>query len=145
MTLVMLVQISTYIIHLANLIPMIIINSIISIFSMSNLVMYINDNMLLVIYSIILFNAILLIVAGYDVKNKFKNQKYIKIFSLIYSIVIGASIHLTKIDTNGTISLLESKSYETYSYIGSSAILGMMISFLYCYIMLFIGYKLNKE
>ncbi|EPZ59331.1 putative membrane protein [[Clostridium] sordellii ATCC 9714] len=32
MTLVMLVQISTYIIHLANLIPMIIINSIISIF-----------------------------------------------------------------------------------------------------------------
>ncbi|CEO20686.1 hypothetical protein [Paraclostridium sordellii] len=145
MTLVMLVQISTYIIHLANLIPMIIINSIISIFSMSNLVMYINDNMLLVIYSIILFNAILLIVAGYDVKNKFKNQKYIKIFSLIYSIVIGVSIHLTKIDTNGTISLLESKSYETYSYIGSSAILGMMISFLYCYIMLFIGYKLNKE
>ena len=101
--------------------------------------------MVLLIYAIMLLNIVILIVSGYDLKGRVNNKKYIKYFSIVYSMIIASSIFLSKIDTSGSLSLLESQNYDMYSYIGSSAIIGLIISFVYSYILINIGYKLNKE
>lgn len=140
-----LTQLSIYLLQLVNFIPIIISNSIISIFNISDVSLYIHESMKLFIYAIILLTLVILIVSGYDIKNKFKNKGIIKYFSLVYSIVIGCTIYLSKIDTSGSLSLLEVQNYGGYSYIGSSVIVGIFISFLYSYVILSLGYKLNKE
>lgn len=140
-----LTQLSIYLLQLVNFIPIIISNSIISIFNISDISLYIHESMKLFIYAIILLTLVILIVSGYDIKNKFKNKGIIKYFSLVYSIVIGCTIYLSKIDTSGSLSLLEAQNYGGYSYIGSSVIVGIFVSFLYSYVILSLGYKLNKE
>ncbi|MEG2789921.1 MAG: hypothetical protein RR942_19135 [Romboutsia sp.] len=142
---IMLNQLAIYILYIANLIPIVILNTVISIFSIGDIGMYLNENMTLLIYSILLFNIVMLIVSGYDIKNKFKNKKFIKYFSFVYSLVIGLSVYLTKVDTKGCLSLLGLQNYEAYSNIGGNMLLGIVISFIYSYIILSIGYKLNKE
>ncbi|MCU9815534.1 hypothetical protein LEQ07_11120 [Paraclostridium sp. AKS73] len=138
-------QLALYILHFINLIPVGLGNSIISIFNMGDINLYLNNSMVLLIYAIMLLNIVILVVSGYDIKNRVNNKKYIKYFSLVYSVVIASSIFLSKIDTSGSLSLLESQNYDMYSYIGSSAIVGLIISFIYSYILVNIGYKLNKE
>lgn len=138
-------QLALYILHFINLIPVGLGNSIISIFNMGDINLYLNNSMVLLIYAIMLLNIVILVVSGYDIKNRVNNKKYIKYFSLVYSVVIASSIFLSKIDTSGSLSLLESQNYDMYSYIGSSAIVGLIISFIYSYILINIGYKLNKE
>lgn len=140
-----LTQLAMYILHIVNLIPIVIVNTVISIFNIGDIGIYLNENMIMLIYSIMLLTVVILILTGYDIKNKFKNKRAIKYFSLTYSLFIGCSVYLTKIDTNGSLSLLDLQNYETYSRIGGSMFLGIAISFLYSYIMLSLGYKLNKE
>lgn len=138
-------QLALYILHFVNLIPVVLGNSIISIFNMGDINLYLNNSMVLLIYAIMLLNIVILIVSGYDLKGRVNNKKYIKYFSIVYSMIIASSIFLSKIDTSGSLSLLESQNYDMYSYIGSSAIIGLIISFVYSYILINIGYKLNKE
>lgn len=138
-------QLALYILHFINLIPVALGNSIISIFNTGDINLYLNNSMVLLIYAIMLLNIVILVVSGYDIKNRVNDKKYIKYFSIVYSIIIASSIFLSKIDTSGSVSLLESQNYDMYSYIGSSAIIGLIISFVYSYILINIGYKLNKE
>ncbi|KGJ48137.1 hypothetical protein KD33_16690 [Clostridium sp. NCR] len=138
-------QLALYILHFVNLIPVVLGNSIISIFNMGDINLYLNNSMVLLIYAIMLLNIVILVVSGYDLKGRVNNKKYIKYFSGVYSMIIASSIFLSKIDTSGSLSLLECQNYDMYSYIGSSAIIGLVISFVYSYILINIGYKLNKE
>ncbi|MDU1538442.1 MAG: hypothetical protein E6902_02370 [Paeniclostridium sordellii] len=140
-----LTQLSIYLLQLVNFVPIVISNTIISIFNIGDVSLYVHESMKLFIYAIILLTLVILIVSGYDIKNKFKNKGVIKYFSLVYSIVIGCTIYLSKIDTSGSLSLLEVQNYGGYSYIGSSVVVGIVISFLYSYAILYLGYKLNKE
>jgi hypothetical protein len=144
-TFINLTQLSIYILQLVNLIPIAISNTIISIFNIGDMSMYLHESMKLFLYAIILLNLVILIVSGYDIKNKFENKDVIKHFSLVYSIVIGLTIYLSKIDTSSSLSLLKTQNYTGYSYIGASVVLGIVISFLYSYIAISLGYKLNKE
>ncbi len=138
-------QVGAYILQAVNLIPIVVLNTIISIFNISDISIYLNENLNLLIYSMILLTIIILIMTGYDIKNKFKDKKVIKYFCMYYSIIIGSIVYLSKIDTSGSLSLLELQNYETYSYIGSSVIVGIIIAFLYRYIVILLGYKLNNE
>lgn len=138
-------QLALYIMHFINLIPVALGNSIISIFNTGDINLYLNNSMVLLIYAIMLLNIVILVVSGYDLKGRVNDKKYIKYFSVVYSMIIASSIFLSKIDTSGSLSLLESQNYDMYSYIGSSAIIGLIISFVYSYILINIGYKLNKE
>lgn len=138
-------QIGVYILQAVNLIPIAILNTIISIFNIGDVNMYLSENMNLLIYSLMLITIIIFIITGYELKSSFKNKYVIKYFSLIYSITIGIIVYLSKIDTSGSLSLLELQNYESYSYIGASVILGITISFLYSYSIIALGYRLNKE
>lgn len=138
-------QLALYLLHFINLIPVGLGNVLISIFNISDINLYLNDSIILLIYAIILLNIVILVVSGYDIKNKVNDKKYVKHFSFVYSIVIACTIFFSRIDTSGSLSLLEIKNYDMYSYIGSSTIMGLIISFIYSYIMLSLGYKLNKE
>ncbi|WP_195945828.1 hypothetical protein [Paraclostridium bifermentans] len=138
-------QLALYILHFINLIPVGLGNSIISIFNIGDINLYLNNSMILLIYAIMLLNIVILVVSGYDIKNKVNDKKYIKYFSAVYSMLIAASILLSGIDTSGSLSLLEGQNYDMYSYIESSSIIGLIISFVYSYILISIGYKLNKE
>lgn len=138
-------QLALYIMHFINFIPVLLGNCIVSIFSISDINLYLNNSIILLIYAIMLINVIVLIVSGYEMKNKVNDKKYIKYFSIVYSIVIGGSIFLSRIDTSGSLSLLEINNYDMYSYIGSSVIIGLVVSFIYSYILISVGYKMNKE
>ncbi len=143
--LVNITQVGAYILQVVNLIPIAVLNTIISIFNINDIGVYLNQNFNLLIYAMILFTIIILIITGYDIKSKFKDKRVIKYFSMYYSIVIGSIVYLSKINTNGSLSLLELQNYETYSYVGSSVILGVIITFLYSYIVISLGYQLNNE
>ncbi|WP_250674234.1 hypothetical protein LZ906_006380 [Paraclostridium ghonii] len=138
-------QLALYLLHFINLIPVRVGHVLISIFNISDINLYLNDSIILLVYAIMLLNIVILIVSGYDIKNKVNDKKYVKYFSLVYSIVIAGTIFLSKIDTSGSLTLLDIKNYDMYSYIGSSTIIGLVISFIYSYIILSLGYKLNKE
>ncbi|GAA0712601.1 hypothetical protein GCM10008904_25930 [Paraclostridium ghonii] len=138
-------QLALYLLHFINLIPVRVGHVLISIFNISDINLYLNDSMILLVYAMMLLNIVILIVSGYDIKNKVNDKKYIKHFSFVYSIAIAGTIFLSKIDTSGSLPLLDIKNYDMYSYIGSSAIMGLVISFIYSYIILSLGYKLNKE
>lgn len=143
--LVNITQVGAYILQVVNLIPIAVLNTIISIFNISDVGIYLDQNLNLLIYAMILFTIIILIITGYDIKSKFKDKKVIKYFSMYYSIIIGNIVYLSKINTNGSLSLLELQNYETYSYVGSSVVVGIIIAFLYSYIVISLGYKLNNE
>lgn len=138
-------QLALYLLHFINLIPIEVGNVLISIFNISDINLYLNDSMILLVYAMMLLNIVILTVSGYDIKNKVNDKKYVKYFSLVYSIVIAGTIFLSKIDTSGSLTLLDIKNYDMYSYIGSSTIMGLVISFIYSYIILSLGYKLNNE
>lgn len=138
-------QVGAYILQIVNLIPIVVLNTIISIFTISDISIYLNENFKLFIYAMILLTIIILMITGYDIKSKFKNKKVIKYFCMCYSMIIGSIIYLSKINTSGSLSLLELQNYETYSYVGSSVVVGVIIAFLYSYIVTLLGYKLNNE
>lgn len=81
-------QLALYILHFINLIPVGLGNSIISIFNIGDINLYLNNSMILLIYAIMLLNIVILVVSGYDIKNKVNDKKYIKYFSAVYSMLI---------------------------------------------------------
>ncbi|MCU9807716.1 hypothetical protein LEQ06_05770 [Paraclostridium sp. AKS46] len=67
-------QLALYILHFVNLIPVLLGNSIISIFNMGDINLYLNNSMVLLIYAIMLLNIVILIISGYDLKGRVNNK-----------------------------------------------------------------------
>ena len=95
--------------------------------------------------AIILVSLLVLILTGYNLKKKFKNisANVVLIFSSFYAIIITILSAFSVIYIGGNISLLQMNSYAENIFIGSSIFTTFIISFIYSYIILKIGYTLN--
>nr|WP_294575178.1 hypothetical protein [uncultured Romboutsia sp.] len=136
-------QLSLYILTFANIIPTTIASNELSILSIINGDLLFDTKLMLI--AIILVSLLVLILTGYNLKKKFKNisANVVLIFSSFYAIIITILSAFSVIYIGGNISLLQMNSYAENIFIGSSIFTTFIISFIYSYIILKIGYTLN--
>lgn len=136
-------QLSLYILTFANIVPTIIGNNELSILNIINGDLLFDTKLMLI--AIILVSLLVLILTGYNLKKKFKNTSanVVLIFSSFYSIIITILSAFSVIYIGGNISLLQMNSYTENIFVGSSIFTTFIISFIYSYIILKIGYMLS--
>ena len=136
-------QLSLYILTFANIIPTTIASNELSILSIINGDLLFDTKLMLI--AIILVSLLVLILTGYNLKKKFKNisANVVLIFSSFYAIIITILSAFSVIYIGGNISLLQMNSYAENIFIGSSIFTTFIISFIYSYIILKIGYTLS--
>ncbi|WP_455540151.1 zinc ribbon domain-containing protein [Terrisporobacter sp.] len=138
---IILSQLAAYLWAFANFIPIdfgIGTISILSLFKSS-----ISLDLMLVLGSLIALSALILIVVGCKLNNKYKTNdiKPVIMFSVFYAAIMGVIGLLTVIYVGeNVVSMLSSISSIQ---MGFNFIIGMVISFVYSLIMTLIGYKLN--
>lgn len=95
--------------------------------------------------AIILLSLLVLILTGYNLKKKFKNSSanIVLIFSICYSIIIAILSSFSAIYIGGNISLLQMNNYSGNTFMGSGIFTTLIISFIYSYIIVKIGYTLS--
>ncbi len=125
-------QLASYILTFANIVPTIIGSNKLSILSI------INGNLLF-------DTKLMLILTGYNLKKKFKNSSanIVLIFSICYSIIIAILSSFSAIYIGGNISLLQMNNYSGNTFMGSGIFTTLIISFIYSYIIVKIGYTLS--
>ena len=126
-------QLASYILTFANIVPTTI---------GSNKLLF--DTKLMLI-AIILLSLLVLILTGYNLKKKFKNSSanIVLIFSICYSIIIAILSSFSAIYIGGNISLLQMNNYSGNTFMGSGIFTTLIISFIYSYIIVKIGYTLS--
>lgn len=137
---VVLSQLTTYIWEFSNFIPISINSNIISIFNTG-----IFFNTKLIFYSMITLSLLIVLISGCNIKYKYKEngKKAILIFAISYSIVMGILAMFSYITLGGNISLFEMNNYNASIFMGTSIPSTILISFIYSYVVSWIGYKLN--
>ena len=88
---------------------------------------------------------LVLILTGYNLRKKFKNSSsnIVLIFSICYSIIITILSSFSVIYVGGNMPLLQMNSYLGNIFMGSGIFTALIISFIYSYIILKIGYTLS--
>ena len=81
----------------------------------------------------------------YNLRKKFKNSSsnIVLIFSICYSIIITILSSFSVIYVGGNMPLLQVNSYLGNIFMGSGIFTTLIISFIYSYIILKIGYTLS--
>ena len=99
----------------------------------------------LMLISIIFLSLLVLILTGYNLRKKFKNSSsnIVLIFSICYSIIITILSSFSVIYVGGNMPLLQMNSYLSNIFMGSGIFTTLIISFIYSYIILKIGYTLS--
>lgn len=94
----------------------------------------------LCLVAFVALSALILLVSGMKLSSKYKNstEKTVLIFSIIYALMMGVLSVFTSIDVNGG-SIL---GYNVQ--MGMNLIFTLVISFLYSFIVSFIGFKLSN-
>ena len=139
------IQLAIYLLEIAAFIPIVILGDIISIMNINNISNYLNESIVILIYGSILLSILVLSISGYLMKYKTKDIKLIKVFSIYYAIFMGGIVHISKINTSGGINLLNILNYDQQISIGGNLIVSIIIAYIYCYIITYLGYKLNKN
>nr|WP_317333326.1 hypothetical protein [uncultured Romboutsia sp.] len=136
-------QLSSYILAFANIVPTTIGNNKLSILSTINGDLLFDTKLMLI--SIILLSLLVLILTGYNLRKKFKNSSanIVLIFSICYSTIVAILSSFSIIYIGGNISLLQMNSYPENIFMGSGILTTLIISFIYSYIILKIGYTLS--
>ncbi|WP_042273096.1 hypothetical protein, partial [Faecalimicrobium dakarense] len=137
---IILSQLTAYVWEFANFIPISINNNIISILNTG-----IFFNTKLIFYSMIALSLLIILISGCNIKYKYKEngKKAILIFAISYAIIMGILAMFSYITVGGNISLLEMNNYKASIFMGTSITSTMIISFIYSYVVSWIGYKLN--
>ena len=142
-TLLILSQLALYVLDFANIIPITIGTSKLSILSLLNGDLFFHTKIMFM--AMIFLSLLVLIVAGYNLRKKIKNHsnKHVMIFSIFYSIIMTALSSFTTIYLGGSSSLLQSSTYQSNIFMGTQIISTFIISFIYSYIIVKIGYTLS--
>lgn len=136
-------QLASYILAFANIVPTTIGNDTLSILSIINGDLLFDTKLILI--SIIFVSILVLILTGYNLRKKFKNNSYnlVLIFSICYSIIVTILLRFSVIYIGGNTYLLQTSNYPGNIYMGSNIITTLIISFIYSYIIVKIGYTLS--
>lgn len=136
-------QLASYILTFANIIPTTIGSNKLSILTIINGDLLFDTKLILI--AIILLALLVLILTGYNLKKKFKNSSVniVLIFSICYSIIIAILSSFSAIYIGGNISLLKMSNYSGNTFMGSGIFTTLIISFIYSYIIVKIGYTLS--
>ena len=142
-TIFILSQLSSYILAFANIVPITIGNNKLSILNIINGDLLFDTKLMFI--SIILLSLLVLILTGYNLRKKFKNSSanIVLIFSICYSIIVTILSSFSVIYIGGNISLLQMNSYLANTFMGTGMLTTLIISFIYSYIILKIGYTLS--
>ena len=136
-------QLASYILAFANIVPTTIGSNKLSILSIINGGLLFDTKLMLI--SIIFLSLLVLILTGYNLRKKFKNSSsnIVLIFSICYSIIITILSSFSVIYVGGNMPLLQMNSYLGNIFMGSGIFTTLIISFIYSYIILKIGYTLS--
>ena len=136
-------QLSSYILAFANIVPTTIGSNKLSILSIINGDLLFDTKLMLI--AIIFLSLLVLILTGYNLRKKFKNSSYniVLIFSICYSIIVTVLSSFSVIYIGGNISLLQMNTYPGNTFMGSGILTTLIISFIYSYIIIKIGYTLS--
>ena len=136
-------QLASYILTFANIVPTTIGSNKLSILSIINGDLLFDTKLMLI--SIIFLSLLVLILTGYNLRKKFKNSSsnIVLIFSICYSIIITILSSFSVIYVGGNMPLLQMNSYLSNIFMGSGIFTTLIISFIYSYIILKIGYTLS--
>ena len=136
-------QLSSYILAFANIVPTTIGSNKLSILSIINGDLLFNTKLMLI--AIIFLSLLVLILTGYNLRKKFKDSSanIVLIFSICYSIIAAILSSFSVIYIGGNVSLLQMNSYLGNTFMGSGMLTTLIISFIYSYIILKIGYTLS--
>ena len=136
-------QLASYILTFANIVPTTIGSNKLSILSIINGDLLFDTKLMLI--SIIFLSLLVLILTGYNLRKKFKNSSsnIVLIFSICYSIIITILSSFSVIYVGGNMPLLQMNSYLGNIFMGSGIFTTLIISFIYSYIILKIGYTLS--
>ena len=136
-------QLASYILAFANIVPTTIGSNKLSILSIINGDLLFDTKLMLI--SIIFLSLLVLILTGYNLRKKFKNSSsnIVLIFSICYSIIITILSSFSVIYVGGNMPLLQMNSYLSNIFMGSGIFTTLIISFIYSYIILKIGYTLS--
>lgn len=142
-TIFILSQLSSYILAFANIVPITIGNNKLSILNIINGDLLFDTKLMFI--SIILLSLLVLILTGYNLRKEFKNSSanIVLIFSICYSIIVTILSSFSVIYIGGNISLLQMNSYLANTFMGTGMLTTLIISFIYSYIILKIGYTLS--
>lgn len=142
-TLLILSQLALYILNFTNIIPVTVGTIKLSILSLLNGDLFFHTKIMFM--AMIFLSLLILIVAGYNLRKKVKNHsnKQVVIFSIFYSIIMTALSSFTTIYMGGSSSLLQASSYQSNIFMGTQVISTFIISFIYSYIIVKIGYTLS--
>lgn len=140
---IILSQLTAYIWEFANFVPISINHNIISMLNMGNTGMFFNTK--LIFYAMITLSLLIILISGCNIKYKYREngKKAILIFSLSYAMIMGILAMFSYITVGGSISLFEMNNYNASVFMGASITFTMIITFIYSYVVSWIGYKLN--
>lgn len=140
---IILSQLATYIWQFANFIPISINNNIISMISIGSTGIFFNTK--LIFYAMTTLSLLIILISGCNIKYKYRKngKKAILVFALSYAIIMGILAMFSYITVGGNVSLFEMNNYKASIFMGTSISSTVIISFIYSYVVSWIGYKLN--
>lgn len=136
-------QLALYVLYFANIIPVSIGSNKLSILSLLNGDLFFNTK--IIFMAMIFLSLLVLIITGYNLRKKLKNnqQNVVFIFSICYSILLSTLSSLSMIYIGGNMSLLQMSSYHGNTFMGANILTTLIVSFVYSYIIVKIGYTLS--
>lgn len=132
---VVLSQLAAYVWAFANLIPVEIGNSVLSIFTIGSSNLFLDTKLILL--AMVALSSLMMLVIGSKLKSKYKEDsiKPVLVFSVLYSLCMGVL---------GTFTSIILSTGTTSISMGFGAILAIIISFIYSFVVALIGYKLSQ-
>lgn len=136
-------QLALYVLYFANIISVSIGSNKLSIISLLNGDLFFNTKIMFM--AMIFLSLLVLIITGYNLRKKLKDnqQNVVFIFSICYSILLSMLSSLSMIYIGGNMSLLQMSSYPGNTFMGTNIFTTLIVSFIYSYIIVKIGYTLS--
>lgn len=133
-------QVSAYILAIANFAVVNINNSAIGILSMSE-----SGDLRLINYALTALTALILLLAGCKLKYNYGKEgiKPVLILSTFYAVFMGILAIFTRISIDTSVGLFSVTNQNIVISMGFGIGFTVIISFIYSFLMIFLGYKLN--
>lgn len=142
-TILIVSQLASYILAFVNIVPITIGSNKLSL--LSTISGSLSFDIKLMFIALILLSILVLILTGYKLRKKFKDSSsnIILIFSICYALVLTFISAFSVIYISGGMPSLQISSYLSNIYMGAGIISTFIISFIYSYIIVKIGYTLS--
>ena len=137
-------QLAAYMWAFGNFIPVNIVSKNLSLANIFNSNLYLTTILLLV--AMIFLSALVIIVCACKLEAKYGRSKGLKpviLLSSFYAILMGILSIFTSVSLGGGLDILSLSNYSTSLTMGFSLLSSIVISFIYCFLVSLLGYKLN--